>query len=148
MNRLFPVTISLVWLLACTPAAAEIHKCTDAQGNVTYRDTPCGGTSPAIKRKSTPAAAPNADARMEKTQRLLRAYEAERQEEKQLKAEARAEMEKRERNCVLAKDRLRRLERAGNLYHLDNKGERVYLSDTAREQATERARADVVQWCN
>lgn len=148
MNRLFTLCISLAWLLACTPAAAEIHKCTDAQGNVTYRDTPCDGTSTAIKRKSMPAAAPNADARMEKTQRLLRAYDAERQEEKQQKAEAKAEQEKRERNCVLAKDRLRQIERAGNLYQLDNKGERVYLSDTAREQATESARADVARWCS
>ncbi|MGB5305077.1 MAG: DUF4124 domain-containing protein [Gammaproteobacteria bacterium] len=146
MHRIFPLTI--ICLLACIPAVADVHKCTDAHGKVTYRDTPCGGTSTTIRRKSVPAAAPDADARMKKTQRLLRAYDAERQEAKQQQADVQARKEERLRNCALARDRLRRFEMAGTLYNLDNEGKRVYLSDAERQQSTERARADVARWCN
>jgi len=148
MNGIFPATITLACLLACTTVNADVHKCTDAQGNVSYRDTPCGDVSTAFKRRSPPAAAPNSDERMDKTRRLLRAYEEERQEKNEKQAEARAEKEKRVRNCALSKDRLRQFERAGRLYSLDKEGKRLYHSDAEREQSIARARASVAEWCN
>ena len=48
----------VICLFACTPAAAEIYKCTDPQGAVHYTDKPCAGESAVFM----PRAAPNADA--------------------------------------------------------------------------------------
>ena len=85
---------------------------------------------------------------MQKTQRLLDAMQAERNEKKRLAAEARAEKDKRKRNCGLARDRHRRLTTASRLYDLDEEGNRVILNDSQRAQSEARAKADVERWCD
>jgi hypothetical protein len=136
----------LLWLGA-SGAAAEIYKCTDEQGRVRYTDTPCAGAASVF----TPRQAPPVDAgtaeRRRKTERLLDAMRAEREQKKSAAAEARAEQERRERNCNAARDRYRRLTEASRLYELDEAGNRVVLDDARRSAALERARAVVAQWC-
>ena len=109
---------------------ARAYPITDEQGRVQYTDTPCGESATSFRKQTTPAGpAATQDERMQKTQRLLDAMEAERNEEKRLAAEAKAEKEKRKRNCVLARDRYRRLTTASRLYDLDEQGNRVILND-------------------
>jgi hypothetical protein len=141
--------VMLAVLLIPAVAGAGIYKCIDANGEVQYTDTPCG-ESPAAIRKSTapPAPAATHDERMLKTQRLLDAMEAERNEEKRNAVEAGAEMEKRKRNCGIAREHYRRLTSASHLYDLDDEGKRVILDDAQRAQAEARAKADVGQWCD
>jgi len=141
-----PVTI-LLGLLAA-PVAAEIYKCTDANGTPRFTDTPCGETPTALKKHSAPPAAASPDERMQKTRRLLDAMEAERNQEKQAAAEDQAEKELRQKNCNNARDRYRAYIEAGSLYDLDENGKRVVLSDEQRARSTARARAEVKQWCN
>jgi hypothetical protein len=85
---------------------------------------------------------------MQKTRRLLDAMQSERNEEKRLAAEAKAEKEKRKRNCGISRDRYRRLTTASRLYDLDEEGNRVILNDTQRAQSEARAKADVERWCD
>ena len=85
---------------------------------------------------------------MQKTRRLLDAMEAERNEEKRLAAEAKAEKEKRKRNCVVARDRYRRLTTANRLYDLDEQGNRVILNDAQRLQTEASAKAEIQRWCD
>lgn len=135
-------------LLACTPAAAEIYKCTGPQGTVRYTDEPCAGESTVF----TPRAAPKADAdsvqRMEKTRRLLRAYDEEHAEAEEQAEKQRQEQQQREQNCAAARNRLDRYLHASRLYRVGPDGKQVNLSADERTRSTDRARAEVESWCD
>lgn len=141
-------SVMLLMLMTAAPVSAGVYKCTDENGRVQYTDTPCGESATTF-RKSTAPATPSAspDARMQKTQRLLDAMQSERNDEKRLAAEAKAEKEKRKRNCGVARDRYRRLTTASHLYDVDEEGNRVVLNDSQRAQSEARAKADVARWC-
>lgn len=141
--------VTVLALLLAEPVFAGIYKCTAADGSIQFTDTPCGEAATTIRKPAAPASpATTRDQRMQKTRRLLDAMEAERNEEKRNAAEARAEMEKRKRNCGIARERYRRLTSASHLYDLDDEGKRVILDDAQRAQAEARAKADVGQWCD
>jgi hypothetical protein len=141
--------VAVLVLLLAEPVLAGIYKCTTADGSIQYTDTPCGESAIAIRKPAAPTSpATTQDERMQKTRRLLDAMEAERNEEKRLAAEAKAAKEKRKRNCVLARDRYRRLTTASRLYDLDEEGNHVILNDTQRSQTEARAKADIERWCD
>jgi len=142
------VLVAMLLGLLAAPAAAEIYKCTDANGSPSYTDTPCGETPTALKKHSAPPASASPDERMQKTRRLLDAMEAERNQEKRAAAEEQAEKERRQHNCNNARDRYQRIISASRLYDLDESGNRVTLSDDQRARSTERARAEVERWCS
>ena len=148
MSRIAGSVMTLMLIMAA-PVFAEVYKCTDKNGRIQYTDTPCGESATTFRKPTapaTPAASP--DKRMQKTQRLLDAMQAERNEEKRLAAEAKAEKEKRKRNCGIARDRYQSLTTASRLYDLDEEGNRVILNDPQRAQAEARAKADVERWCD
>jgi hypothetical protein len=138
---------ALLGLLAAS-AAAEVYKCTDANGSTRYTDTSCGETSTTIKQHAAPPAAASPDERMQKTRRLLDAMEAERNQKKLAATEQQAEKERRERNCDSARDRYQRFISASRLYDLDEQGNRVILTDDQRARSTEHARTEVERWCD
>jgi hypothetical protein len=135
-------------LLACTPAAAEIYKCTDTQGAVHYTDRPCAGEAAIF----TPRAAPPADAdsaqRRDQTRRLLRAYREEQAEAEREAEGQQLEQQQRERNCATARQRLDNFLRANRLYRVDKDGSQVNLTPAERAESTHRARAEVQLWCD
>jgi hypothetical protein len=137
-----------VLALAGTDAGAEIYKCTDASGKAQYTDRPCGAGAAVITPRVAPAQDEDSDARMQKTRKLLRAYEEERRQEQQQKAEARAREEERERNCKLAKIRYRQITEANRVLRIDESGDQVVLSDQERSTATDQARQAVAKWCD
>jgi hypothetical protein len=146
--RMAGAVAALVLLLA-EPVFAGVYKCTAADGSIQYTDTPCGESATAIRKPAAPTSpATTQDQRMQKTRRLLDAMEAERNEEKRLAAEAKAEKEKRKRNCVVARDRYRRLTTANRLYDLDEQGNRVILNDAQRLQTEASAKAEIQRWCD
>ena len=140
------VTFALL-LCAALPAQAEIYKCTDAQGKTQYSDQPCGDGATLFVPEAAPAPAEDSEQRMDKTQRLLRAYEAENTERKRAQAEARTAHEEASKNCEQARNRLRFLTQARSLYRLDEDGNRVVYSFDEREQSEQQARAEVARWC-
>ena len=141
--------VAMAALLLCSPCVrGEIYKCTDEQGAVRYGDKPCEGRSTVITPRLPPPSDENSAERMEKTRRLLRAYQEEHAEEQRLRAEQQAEKEQRQRNCVNARDRLQQYTQASRLYRLDEEGNRVGLSDDERRRVTENARAEVARWCD
>ena len=145
MKILFPL---LVFLLACRPLHAEIYKCTDARGDTQYSDEPCGGHATVFVPKAAPAPAGDAAQRLDKTQRLLRAYELENAERQRKETEARTARAESEKNCSRARDHLRNITRARALYRFDEEGNRVALSFDERAASEEEARAAVASWCN
>lgn len=140
---------SMVAQLLCVavPAQAEIYKCTDAQGKTQYSDAPCGDDATLFVPEAAPAPAGDAQQRMDKTQRLLRAYEAENAERQRAEAEARTAREQASRKCEQARNRLRFVTEARALYRLDEDGNRVVFSFEEREQSEQQARAEMERWC-
>jgi len=135
-------------LLTSTNSLAEIYKCSDAQGKVQYADKPCAGESSVITPRTAPKVDENSEQRMQKTQRLLRAYREEDAREKEQEAEARAEKQERKRNCASARDRYEGFMRASRIYRLDEEGNRVVFNDEERMRTTEQARLEVERWCD
>ncbi len=140
--------ILLVALLGCTPLQAAIYKCTDAQGDTQYSDGPCGHNATEFVPKVAPAPAGDATERMDKTQRLLRAYDIENAERQRRETAARTARAEAENNCIDARERLRSITRARALYRLDEEGNRVVLSFDERAVAEEQAGAAVQHWCD
>jgi len=135
-------------LLVTTGTSAEIYKCTDAQGRTRYGDKPCAGSSVIITPKAAPVVSEDAAGRMDKTQRLLRAYEAEHEEVRRAEAEKKAEQEKRKRNCARAQSYERGVTRASRVYRTDDAGQRIDLTTEERAATEAKARAEVARWCN
>ena len=137
-----------VALLVSTPLQAAIYKCTDAQGDTQYSDEPCGDDTTVFVPRAAPAPAGDATERMDKTQRLLRAYDVENAERQRQETAARTARAEAETNCVTARDRLRNITQARALYRLDEDGNRVVLSFDERAASEEQARAAVERWCD
>ena len=132
--------------LLTLPVAAEIHRCTGADGGAIFSDVPCGEEA-TVFRPLKPVNPGESLLRNDKRDRLLRAFEEERQQEREQAAEEKAERAKRARKCAEAKDDLRVMKQAGRMYDLDEDGNRVYLSDAQRAEALRDTRAAVAHWC-
>ena len=140
--------IVLGLLLLCGASAhGEIFKCTGANGAVQFTDHPCDTEATVIPRKAAPQESEGPDEHLQKTERLLDAMRQERQQAEQQKAEQKAAAEKRRHECINARDDLRNITYASNLYRLDEQGNRVIFSDDERNRATVDARARVAHWC-
>ena len=89
----------------------------------------------------------DAAGRMERTQRLLRAYYAEHVEERRADAEEQAELERRKYNCARAQAYERGVTQASRLYRTDESGQRFDLTTEERTSTEAKARAEVARWC-
>jgi hypothetical protein len=61
--------------------------------------------------------------------------------------QAQREAKQREQNCIQAKNNLRTFQEGGRIYTYDEKGERAYMDDAARERALVDAQKAVDSWC-
>jgi len=142
----------LAMLLGCMSlnAYAEIYKCTNSQGKTQYGDKPCGGKETVFTPRAAPPSAQTgltAEERRVKTNKLLNAFQSERQDKQRAATEASNAKEERRRECVNARDYYRSIVEAGRVYDLDEQGKRVTISDSARGKETARAKAAVQHWC-
>ena len=138
----------LVTLFASMPLQATIYKCTDEDGVTQFRDAPCGQNTTRYAPGAVPESAEEAAQRLEKTQRLLRAYDVENAERSRREKAAQMARAEAEKNCSAARDTLRNVTQARALYRLDEDGNRVVLSFNERAASEEQARAAVAHWCN
>jgi hypothetical protein len=145
--------------LVCTPALfaglllvasfcrAELYRWVDEHGQTHFADQPQHSQPHEIAVRPSPAAAQDPGRRMDKTRRLLNAFQVERQQEREAKAKRQEEIEKRRRSCIQATDNLRQYRESGNIYRLDENGNRVYLSESERASAIRKHRQAVADWC-
>ena len=147
IRRLVLISLAAsVWNAPLT--AGAIYKWTDAQGRVHYSDRPADADSGTLKIRPAPQP-PQADMRERQTrqQKLLRAFEEERDLDRQKAAKAREEKRIRADNCASARQNLEAYRNARYLYDEDDSGERRILSHAERDQATEKMRQAVEYWC-
>lgn len=143
-----PLLLAAILVFASSSAHAQVYKWVDAQGKVHFSDQPPPG---AVQAPSATPAAPSATAsqpksyvekEMEFRKRRIEAEEARKKQEDQI-----AETRVKQQNCVNAKGNLKNLEDGGRVFEYNDKGERVFLNDNARQQAIREARQAVDSWC-
>jgi hypothetical protein len=166
------VAIALA-LCVALPASAQMYKWVDSNGKVHYSDKPPPGnvktetlreaprpaSAPAATeakgeakkdaakgetKADAPKAGPRTPAEQEQAFRKRQAEAAKAQEEA---AKKDAEARQRAENCRRAKAALASLELGGRQTRIDEKGERVYLSDQQVSQETAKARQDAAEVC-
>jgi hypothetical protein len=149
-----PVITSLimllsVWLFSCFTHATGIYKWVDARGNVHYGDKPTVETVEKvnIKAQASGASPQNEAERRARQRRLLDVFQEEREAARALAQKEKQRKARVQRNCNLARDRLRNLRHAAYLYDLDKQGNRVILSDQKREEAISDTQAALIRWC-
>jgi hypothetical protein len=131
------VNCILLILLLDMPASghAEVYKWIDEQGQTHYEEKPLAANATELKIKQAPQADPSLQKRYEESDKLLNVYEEERKIREEEKQKAEAAEQKREQQCLVAKNEIEDMQQAGlSYYELDDKGERKTLSRTEREQ--------------
>jgi len=152
MNKLLHI---LILLISCISFSyAEIYKWVDDNGQVHYSEKPpvrqkaeqiqiqSTGNHSAPQRQQV-----DEENHLKKQQKLLKAFEEERQYNKKQEAKNEKIEATRSRNCVIAKSNLRSYETANRIFKIDENGNRVYMPDSSRQQAIQRARDEVERWC-
>ncbi len=138
------LTMVLVLSLASAFAVADVYKWVDQEGKVHYGDRP-PATGTDSHTMTLPAAPPRDTDHGQRSltqQRLLEAFDAERAALEQAAAGSAAARHEARRRCEKASRELARFQRANIVYTTDDGGERVYMSDDDRRQAT----AEITRW--
>ena len=148
-------TIFLVVLLAVvTAASAQTYKWKDASGGTQYSDMPPPPGAKDVQQihKATGTTAPTAAGGTQ--QKSLAEKEAEFRKRLESKKEAQAkqakaeqEEEVRARNCAQATRQLKAYEAGTRMSRINDKGERITLSDAERQQGKAEAEKAVDTWC-
>lgn len=149
------IALSVLLLGLAMPASAQLYKWLDPEGRVHYTDQPPPpdakqdqklnikktqpGTVPAPSSEEKPASQSYQERELEFKKRKVE------QEQSQAKA---TEQEKQEQDlCRSARQRLATFQEAGRVYSVDEKGERVYTDDAARQRYLDEAQQDIAKHC-
>lgn len=127
---------------------AGVYKWTDENGNVHYGDKPTTSSEQLnISTEKSTRSSMTDEAREERRQRISDSLTDDRLERNKKKAEAKKKKAKLNSQCVYAKDRLKRYQRAGRLYNLDKEGNRVTLSDKSRDKTIASLQKEIRKNC-
>jgi len=136
-------------MIFALPAQAEIYKWVDEKGNVHFGDKPVANSEEiVIPEKTNVQNRPTKQERDEKRKRLLESFAEDRADKQEQASKQKKQKQKLDRRCAVARDRMKVYNRSRRLYDLDEKGERVILSDKARQQVVEQLEADISKNCN
>ena len=161
MKRL-SVTLGLA-LCVALPAAAQMYKWVDSDGKVKYSDTP-PPSNVKTERLRIPAHAPDGPAAAPKgaaqkdaaktgpkspaeQEQAFRKRQADAAKAEQAEEQKEAQAKAKEENCKRAKAALATLELGGRQQRIDEKGERVFLTDQEIAQSTAQARQEASAAC-
>jgi hypothetical protein len=131
--------------------ADEIYKWVDADGNVHYEDRPSGQANTerlqfSYNRTNSSAVQSRVDSQRENIAARQDAR-AEREAEKQTAEEARAAAEDKREQCQNYRAKLKSMLESRRLYRENESGERVYLDETARAEARQKAENLIKENC-
>lgn len=152
-SRQLLVTLAAFAITASTGVVAEeIYKWTDADGNVQYTDRPSGERSEerlqiSYNRTSSAAVQQRVTAHRDATSARNDAR-SDSDKAKQTAAQERAEAEQRVASCQRYRAQLKTMLESRRLYRENEAGERVYLDDSARNQARTKAEDLIKESCD
>ena len=136
--------------LAALAAQAQVYKWVDEKGRTHYSETP-PPDSKAAKKVDTgpavsPAPAPREDWKQKEMDARKRNLERQQADEASRRKDAHEEQVQKGR-CRSAQRELQVLQMEAPLFHINEKGEKVYMEDRERPAAIARARKDVETYC-
>lgn len=140
-------TLLVLMLLSGAAGAAGVYTWTDEQGKVHYGDQPGNAAAREIILPAAPAPDAGQRERLQKQQKLLEVYEAEREEKREQASKRIIEQQQREQECKAARVRLKQYEQSGGLRTINTDGTERQLSKAEYRQALEDAREAVAYWC-
>lgn len=128
---------------------ADVYRWVDEEGGVHFSDKPKSHPSAEkIEIKTdTVRPDPNQQKRLKYQQHLLSVIEEERNIKQKKLAEKKKKKEERKKSCKKARKTLDEYLTSGQLYGIDKKGNKFYLSDDEREQEIKKAKEVVKYWC-
>lgn len=141
---------SLIFMLLPFLSQAEIYRWVDDDGKIHFSDTPVSGQPVEKLELDGQRNSYGGGAVLERQRGLLDDYQQQdRQKTRQAQKEAwqKSNEQKQKRNCLAAKDRLKRYEGSA-LYYLDDKGERVFYSDEERSIYLRQYQQQVAENCD
>ncbi len=148
--------IIVLMLMVATVTNARVSKWVDAEGKVHYSDQPPPSTAKSQKNldiqtsPASPIATPDskggakslAERELESRKRRAEAEEAAAKQ-----AEEKKDAQRKQENCAQARNQLQALQEGQRMVKYNEKGERVFLEDSARPQAIEEAKRAADSWC-
>jgi catalase len=137
------IIVLLLLFIYSSFAEAEIYKWLDEQGKTHYGDKPVTNSKEMHVDTSKQGHVKVNVNREKKRQKLLETYADDKQREDKEKAKKKKSKKKMQRKCTLARDRLRRYERASSLYSLDNSGNRITMSTAERQRTVTELRKKI-----
>ena len=142
----------LAMTMASGAMANEIYKWTDADGNVHYEDRPTGAET---EERLDMSYGRTDRSSVQRRVKARTDAEASRREaasvaaaSKQEAADNAAAEEARAAKCERSRARLESYLQSRRLYRTDENGERVYLDDTQRQEARQKAEEQITQFCS
>lgn len=155
MKRL-SLAIGLALCLAL-PATAQTYKWVDANGEVHYSDQPPPSNikTETLQAPAEPVAAPAPAASpaeggpksLAERDQAFRKRQADAAKEQAEQARKEAQARRKAEYCKSARAALANLEMGGRQVRINDKGERVFLTDAEIAQATAQARKDAAEAC-
>lgn len=150
--------LMMVSVLALAASAhAGITKWVDAEGKVHYSDGPPPASAKSQKSlniKASPAPSqPAAEGKSGEGKSLAerdlesRKRRAEAEEAAAKEARDREDAQRKQANCAQARSHLQALQEGQRIASYNEKGERVFMEDSARPAAIEEAKRSVDSWC-
>ena len=143
--------LSIIILSITNPVySGDIYKWTDAQGNVHFGDKPDNAPASIYKvpKKNTANVSVTNKSRAEKQKKLTDSLQAERRDKKEKRDKKRENSNTKKYNCQVAKDRLRRYQRASGIYDRNDVGEKIYLNEKERQNEINNMKELVTKWCD
>lgn len=151
-RRRIALALVLVCLLPSVATAGAIYKWVDNAGVTHYGESPPPGIkAQPVGSPSTPAVGAPQTEGARQTEQINRglaeraAARAAQQEQEQVARDAAAD---RLARCSRARQQLQVVERGGPVYRYDERGERVYLEDAARDAEIARLRGEADAVCS
>jgi len=148
MNAFWKCLFIALPLSVQVSVGSEVYRWEDDKGQVHFGDQAGDAGTHAIKPHSRQPTPGNQQQRMQKTRKLLNAYQIERQQLREQKVKQKEQAEKRKRGCIQARDNLRKYTGYGNIYQLGEDGKREYLSEKQRAALLKRSREAVARLCS
>ena len=143
--------IPFLCLSSPLPAVADVYRWVDADGQVHYGESPPSEGARKIELPEASESSPEPDReaadRRARQQRLLDAYEHERERKEAAAADASRARQADAARCADLRQHWRRLSFAGPVYYQSPDGGRDYLNDEQREAAKQRLRPAYAAAC-
>ncbi len=146
------VTVAVLASICASPALAQVYKWVDAQGVTHYDSAPPPGSSSKVQTLAI-STAPSADSSassswQDKDNEFRARYDKRKSDEAKEDAKKKKELAARQTACLKARTRMATYQQYGRIYHVDQDGNRVFLSDAERDQQYANIQAQVANNCS